>query len=249
MLNSLLITFRTLLIGVAAFATTLGIRAVVVPRFPSLVDNLTAVGISRNWAGFIASGGKFTGVSGTWIVPKATGTDRLSSDAVWVGVGGLTNTDLIQTGTQDIIAPNGQTDASAFYEMLPGNSRPLSVDIHPGDSVTASVNQTSSGNWTVIVKDNTTGQSATVDVSYPSSLSSAEWIVEDPSTRRSEIALDNFGSVPISAATAQKDGKTVSVSDSHARSMAMVNPGREILASPSGVGPDGTSFTVTRTSR
>src|SRR5581483_11427568 len=56
------------------------------PLQPAATDNL-----SYNWAGYVAGGGGFSGVSGSWVVPAVvSGTP--GADATWVGVGG-TNSD------------------------------------------------------------------------------------------------------------------------------------------------------------
>src|SRR5438067_6974472 len=48
---------------------------------------------SQNWSGYAATGGTFTSVSGTWIVPSVSVTTA-GADATWVGIGGATSTDL-----------------------------------------------------------------------------------------------------------------------------------------------------------
>src|SRR5580693_2390477 len=57
---------------------------------------------SYNWAGYTASGGNFTSVTGTWDIPQISGSASPSADATWVGIGGVTTQDLIQAGTQAI---------------------------------------------------------------------------------------------------------------------------------------------------
>jgi hypothetical protein len=78
---------------------------------------------SNNWAGYVATGGTFTSVSGSWIVPQvnATGT---SSDATWVGIGGTTSRDLIQTGTRAVVNSNGQVSYQETPEEFRSRSTP-----------------------------------------------------------------------------------------------------------------------------
>ena len=152
--------------------------------------------ITSNWAGYAAESGTFTSVTGSWIVPTVNESGDTSADAAWIGIGGISSDDLIQVGTQNIVTPDGQVQSSAFYELLPDTSQPLNeININPGDSISASINEVSSGQWTISLVDNTNGQSFNQNVEYNSSLSSAEWIEEDPSDGTSEIPFDNFGSI------------------------------------------------------
>ncbi len=200
---------------------------------------------SDNWAGFIATGGSFTSVSGSWVVPQvnATGT---SSDATWVGIGGTNSSDLIQTGTRGIVT-NGQVSYQAWYEMLPGNSQNIPLTISPGDSITASISQQSPNQWAISLIDSTTGRNYKTTVTYTSSLSSAEWIEEMPVLGRSFIPLDNFGSVQFIALSTIKDGTPLTPAQANAQPIVMVNSLNQVLAQPSALGSDGASFTVTRT--
>jgi Peptidase A4 family len=88
-------------------------------------------------------------------------------------------------------------------------------------------------------------------VTYRSSRSSAEWIEESPTMgRRTLLPLDNFGTVTVSGATTVVDGKQQSVAQAGAKPVAMYGSGgrSQVLAQPSALGTDGTSFSVTRTS-
>src|SRR5581483_11556967 len=64
---------------------------------------------------------------------------------------------------------------------------------------------------------NTSGQTYQQTVTYHSSLSSAEWVIEAPSGRGGIAPLDNFGRVQITSAAAIKDGASVSLADAGAR--------------------------------
>ncbi len=202
--------------------------------------------VSNNWAGYIATGGSFTSVSGSWVVPQVNAT-RTSADATWIGIGGMTHNDLIQTGTQAIVNNNGRISYQAWYEMLPADSHKIPLSINPGDSITASIVQQSTNQWIISLRDDTTGQNYQTTVNYVSSLSSAEWIEEMPVRGRSFIPLDNFGSVQFSALSAVKDGKALTPAQANAHSIVMGNYLGQVLAQPSTLGNDGASFTVTRT--
>ena len=204
--------------------------------------------ITSNWAGYAAESGTFTSVTGSWIVPTVNESGDTSADAAWIGIGGISSDDLIQVGTQNIVTPDGQVQSSAFYELLPDTSQPLNeININPGDSISASINEVSSGQWTISLVDNTNGQSFNQNVEYNSSLSSAEWIEEDPSDGTSEIPFDNFGSINFSGALTTMNGKTENLNGSNAKAITMVNSDNQPLAESSGISNDGVSFSVTRT--
>ncbi|MBV9545427.1 MAG: hypothetical protein JOY61_13745, partial [Chloroflexi bacterium] len=152
---------------------------------------------SQNWAGYAATGGTFTAVTGTWTVPQFTPDSQPGADATWVGIGGVTSRDLIQAGTQQTVSGNGTTQYETWVETLPQASHPVPLTINPGDSVTISITQQQTPDqWTVDYKNNTTGQTFSANETYQSSLSSAEWIEESPSSLRNrQLPLDNFGTV------------------------------------------------------
>jgi len=210
--------------------------------------NTAAQTTSANWAGYIASGGSYTSVSGSWTVGNPSDTEMSSADATWVGIGGVSSNDLIQVGTQNVVE-DGQVQTSAFYELLPYSSVPISsINVSPGDSISASVTETSPDEWNVSITDNTSGSTFSTQVSYDSSLSSAEWIEEAPSTNGiSQIPLDGFGTISFSNCLTTSSGSTENLTSSNAQIMSMDNSLGENLASVSGIS-SGNSFTITRTS-
>jgi hypothetical protein len=201
---------------------------------------------SSNWSGYVASGGTFSGVSATWNVPRVASAS-IGADATWVGIGGLNSRDLIQAGTQATTS-QGSVRYEAWVEMLPQSSRTVSLGVSPGDSVTVSITEQSSGVWTISIKNNTSGQSYSTTVQYSSSKSSAEWIEEAPSAGRGVMPLDDFGTIGFTSATAVRDGKAMNLAGLGARAISMINSQGEVIAQPSQLGADGGSFTVTRTS-
>jgi hypothetical protein len=202
---------------------------------------------TENWAGYETTSGTFSGVSGSWVVPNATEENGTSADATWVGIGGVTSNDLIQTGTQNEVSPDGQVTTSAFYELLPNTSQTIpNVVVQPGDTISASINEVGTGEWSIQLNDETSGESYATSVAYNSSQSSAEWIEEDPSDGYSQIPFDNFGTVAFTNAAAAINGVTEGISDSSAQAITMVTDDNQVLAAPSALTSDGTSFTVTR---
>jgi hypothetical protein len=218
------------------------------PASPQAPPQTTTGYTSSNWSGYLATNASFTAVSGSWTATLAAGNgSTTSADSTWIGIGGVTSADLIQVGTQNIIAANGQVSTSAFYELLPNVSQPVpGVTVSPGDSMTASISQISGGQWSISITDKTNGQSSTFTVSYASSLSSAEWIEEDPSfSFRRQIPFDNFHQAAFTGASTVANGVTYNLATGTAQPVTMVNNAGQPVAVPSAIGSDGASFTVT----
>jgi hypothetical protein len=206
---------------------------------------------SRNWAGYVASGGPFTSVTGSWTVPSVQTSSAAGGggDATWVGIGGATSTDLIQAGTQATVLGPGQVEYGAWLETLPQPSQPVPLSVNPGDAITVTLSQQSGGVWQISIVDQTTTQQYQTTVQYNSSLSSAEWIEEAPSVATvglRVINLDNFGTVQIQKAMATDAGKQETIAQAGGQSTTMYGRGGQELAAPSALGADGASFIVTR---
>lgn len=248
-------TFRLISIGLLSLFLNFGATSVVIPirqpitpvavSTPSVTS--PAHNTSVNWSGYEVSGGTFTGVSGTWIVPAAT-DNNFGASATWVGIGGISSHDLIQAGTQVTTDRSGRQFYESFFETLPDPSQPLPVTVNPGDSVTVSINQVLNGEWRMTFKNNSNGQSAQIDQAYNSSLSSAEWIQEAPSGARSGVwPLNDFGKVLFTNASVIKNGQTKSLLQVNAQPITMANFSGQPLTETSAIGNDGSSFTIIRT--
>ncbi len=202
---------------------------------------------SSNWSGYFAHGGSYTQVSASWVVPSPTGNgSSTSADATWIGIGGITTSDLIQIGTDDTVSANGQVTSAAFYEMLPDSAITISsMHISSGDTIQAAVNQTTTGEWNLSITDTTSNQTFSMNVAYNSSLSSAEWIEEDPSdTQGNLLPLDNFGTVDFTQASTLDSNVAQNLTESKAYSIDMVNSSNQTVAATSSIGSDNASFSV-----
>jgi hypothetical protein len=123
----------------------------------------------------------------------------------------------------------------------------VSLSVNPGDSVTVSITQKGALDWIISMKNNTTGGAYSTTVQYRSSNSSAEWVQEAPSVGRGTVPLDDFGTLKWSAASAVRDGNTLTLGALGAQAITMINGSRQALAVPSVIASDGMSFSVTRT--
>ncbi len=194
----------------------------------------------------MATNASFTGISGAWTVPTPTSTSTTadSSDAAWIGIGGITTSDLIQAGTYDTVSPAGVVTINAFYELLPAAATAIvTMTVSPGDQLTASITQTTAGNWTITLTDLTTAQTYTKAVAYTSSLSSAEWIEEVPTYSGGKLAtLDNFGTIQFTGGSTIMNGTSTTLAGTNPSSATMVNNSKPI-AIPGGL--SGGAFHVT----
>ncbi len=61
------------------------------------------------------------------------------------------------------------------------------------------------------------------------------------------LPIDAFGTVSFSGASATEGGQQVTLAQTQPEAINLETPGGQSLAVPSGIGPDGQSFSVTRT--
>jgi len=246
-----------------ALASTVGLAFVCAPA--ALADTSE----SSNWAGYAIhrNGVSFSKVVGAWRQPHAACTPgEPSYSAVWVGIGGysITSDALEQIGTEVDCTAAGKVASSAWYEMVPAASQTIKLIVRPGDELSASVRVL--GRTVQLTLDDLTRHrtfTKTLDASVVD-VSSAEWIVEAPSTCLSNnscqtLPLANFGSTGFDRARAESTtGHTGSIAD-HAwdsTEISLAPAGRHFViyhrpdaapgsATPSALGRSGSSFKVT----
>jgi peptidase A4-like protein len=214
--------------------------------------------MTSNWSGYAIgqyqSGHAFTSAQATWTVPTVTfgatqsGTNEEYS-ATWVGIGGFcmnalcTRVDrtLIQLGTSQYIASSNATSYFAWYEMLPQAPVTITaITVHPGDQVTASlqcVNPCSQKKqtWQLSMTNITTGQSWSQNFPYSSSLASADWIEEAPSSN-GVLPLADFNVVGVAPSLSNVSAwNSLTLS---ANGIQMSDPWGQ-TASPSSTDPNG----------
>ena len=116
-----------------------------------------------NWSGY-AEPGSFTSIGGSWTVPAVSAPPGATTYAsTWIGVDGLANRDLIQTGTESDVL-GGVVHYDAWWEVLPcGRAGHQEDDVQPGDHMTASIVRGAAARWTVTLTDVTTGASFSID--------------------------------------------------------------------------------------
>jgi Peptidase A4 family len=89
---------------------------------------------------------------------------------------------LIQTGTEQDVDSSGRATYSAWFELIPAPALTISMTVHPGDRMSAKIAELVplSEVWTITLRNDTTGESFTTTVPYPSTHLTAEWIEETP---------------------------------------------------------------------
>jgi hypothetical protein len=181
---------------------------------------------SSNWAGYAVhrSGVSFKKVSASWRQPTVScsrGSQTYS--AYWVGIGGFNpnSAALEQIGTEADCDAYGRPVLSAWYELVPAPSTPISFTLTPGDLINATV--TVNGHTVAMsLYDATRHRSVTKTLRARTvDTSSAEWIVEAPSDCNGvyscqTLPLANFGTTNFSAANAQAtSGRRGSIASSN----------------------------------
>lgn len=159
----------------------------------TVTDPTTSVEQSSNWSGYIDRGGPFTSVTGTFNVPTVT-TDGGTDNSQWIGVDGDSNNDLIQAGVAETVSSfSGHVTVYAWWEVLPAAETPITMPVAMGDSVSVTITQVGGSAWTIRIADLTNGRSFTTTQSYTGELTSAEWILEAPTSGRGrQTSLASF---------------------------------------------------------
>ena len=229
------------------FTYTLPVSAKTIHTSSVLFRSKKSPNVSTNWAGYVATSGPFSAISGSWTIPQVHASNTFAADASWIGIGGVSSSDLIQSGTQSMNGPDGSVTYDAWIETLPQAPVTIPVSVSPGDQISVSITEKSKSHWNISFTDQTTTQSYTKSISYASKNSSAEWIEEAPSDQYGVLPLDTFKNIHFTNGSVSEAGQTLSIASAHAQAIAMVNQSGTLLASPSALTSSGDGFTVTRT--
>lgn len=171
--------------------------------------------VSQNWSGYVASSSKhFTFVHSTFIEPTLhCGGHPDQSVSIWVGFDGLGGKTAEQAGTLATCGGPKYTTPSyeAWYQMYPSNAVDV-FKVSAQDDIDASVSYTDN-QYVFSLTDLNTTTTKSVHASCTScTRSTAEWIVERPTTCTSGkctiAALANFHRATLDAATATVTGSS-----------------------------------------
>lgn len=217
-----------------------------IPTHGGTVDSL-------NWSGYaVTPSVPVTSVSSTFTVPSA-GLVPPGFTATWTGIGGFTSgsTDLIQAGVGEQSLPSAPLVGPQYFawiETLPNPESPIqgcsgdpNCTVNPGDVVSVTISNTSGDNWSIQMSD--TGHwNYSTTLTYQSSRSSAEWILEAPTlavvqTIPAPVGVAHFGP------TSTFNGQSVAAGNPTTIDMGLGIGPNEATPSPLG-GPSGESFNV-----
>lgn len=223
-----------------------------------------ANGSSSNWSGYAAypivqsspSHGKkhssstptFSDVVGSWYVPQvsaSTSTNTYSS--TWVGLDGYNDSTVEQIGTEQDWS-NGSDSYYAWFEMYPkGGYQIDGFPVNPGDEISAEVQYTSKGSFTLTIVNVTQNvYYTTTQVLRQGKRLSANWITEAP-WLGGELPLADFGTVDMFGCSATMNGHVGAIDDSMWQNddITMETSNGTVKAQPSNLTNGGTAFSVT----
>lgn len=211
-------------------------------------------GTSSNWAGYAIQtnlanpqNNAVSDVKGTWVIPTVDCSSTPTGYAsIWVGIDGYSSNTVEQTGT-DSDCSSGSARYYAWYEMYPKFSILISsLQVSAGDTMQAEVKYNGNGHFLLTITDQTKGTSfSTVQMSKKARRSSAEWIVEAPSSG-GVLPLSNFGTASLSNSQATVNGITGSINNGAWQydKIDMASNSGALKAQTSSLSPDGKSFSV-----
>jgi hypothetical protein len=208
---------------------------------------------SNNWGGYAAvrQGTKFKYIQATFFVPYVNCSATPSSfSGHWVGLDGLASLTVEQDGI--LAACNGTTpEYSAWYERFPLAPVYKNVELHPGDSIVASVYYDSGKkNFRLSLTDTTNGDGFSVRKSCPNGSvcdrASAEAISEAPADGGTilpltDFAAESYSSVKVTDRAGQRGGLTAANWDTEA--ITTVNSKSDVLDQPTHL-DHGTAFAM-----
>jgi hypothetical protein len=202
---------------------------------------------ARNWSGYAVSGGSYTSVSGTWVVPtvlrpaKKRQVRKAAFSSDWVGIDGFTNSNLIQTGTEEDWTGGRSPSAqyTAWWEILPAPETPIPMTVHPGDVMSATISDVAGPSWMISLTNTSTGQRFSTTAGYAGQLSSAEWIHEAVSVNGRVANLPDDTNVPFDKGAV--NGVAVALNGSDA---GVMTKGRHVISAPSVPDGDADGFAV-----
>ena len=218
---------------------------------PAQLATTGAAPLSYNWAGYANTGSPgqtFSYVAGSWTVPTVTASpfSPSSYSAFWVGLDGYSSNSVEQTGIAADVT-NGVTHYSAWWEMYPNAPVTItSVNVSPGDQMSASVTYLGSNSYQLVLNDVTTRHDFSVTVAGSNDArSSAEWIAEAPASYGGILPLADFGTVNFSNASTTLDGTPGVISDFPYARMDLLPTYALLGATTSALNGTGDGFSVT----
>ena len=207
---------------------------------------------SDNWSGYnigadypqVAAGTTFTNITGEWTVPTARQdtAGQAEDSASWIGIGGgcvtdncdVTDSTLIQAGTEQDVSSTGQASYDAWWEIIPEPETEVSLPVSAGNKIYVSIDEaTTPGIWSITIDNLSTGESFSTTTPYSSSMDTAEWIEETPleigAGSTGLAAMPKLGTVHFTDATLNAANPGFQTADE----IQLVTSSGQVLATPS----------------
>jgi hypothetical protein len=227
-----------------------------------------------NWSGYAVetnlsnpTSGAVTGVTGSWTVPTVTPTSADAYSATWVGIDGDSDDTVEQIGTEQDVTPSGQTDYYVWFEMYPEGAYYIEgFPVAPGNIFSAQVKYLgtttatervgrrrtvlSAEEFQLTITNVTQNVTFTVPPSYTTvtfsaQRSSAEWIMEAPSSYFGVLPMADYNSVAFSNCAATLEGVTGPINDASWANEAITASNDGTLSTPGPLNGSGNGFTIT----
>ena len=235
---------------VLAVAALAAVSGTAIARAP--VSDLQRTGkahsSSTNWSGYAVFNGTFSDVKGTFKVPAADCSaikgQQLTMASPWVGLDGYSNGTVEQTGT-DTDCIGSSPYYQAWYEFYPDRSVTINHPVQPGDTMNVEVSHSGS-TTTLYIQDVTRNWNFTTTSNLSFGLASAEWILEAPASKLTKFNTpDPFSNATASDGTHSNAAISAFGSNNTDAITLVSKNARAPRATPSALGGDGKSFSVT----
>jgi hypothetical protein len=202
------------------------------------ITGRTATGwTSGNWSGYAGTTAGANQVSGDWTVPAVSKTSGNTYSSTWIGIDGFTNSDLIQTGTeQDWVG--GKAKYDAWWEILPAPETLISMTVKPGDAMEADIHFNGS-QWLITIEDVSESESFSILKNYTGPGASVEWIQE--ATQINGVVATEAHYSPYTFSNCGFDGGGIAFTTGNRG--VMVQKGKQV-STPSNPGKAGNDFNM-----
>jgi len=234
---------------------TLGVNRIAPAGTPSVG------GTNNRWAGYVVAGQAYGTMSGSWTVPVVSYAQRPGNpsdeySSAWIGIGGNAENDgtLVQLGTaQEASSSTGVPRYYAWYLFYGGIGQgevkldPTQYPVGPGDKITASIQCVASctpnpngQTWTLTMTSSLWPHPWVSDkITYNSSMSSAEWIMEATTVGGIIQQMPKFAPITFTGLSADGASPTLSFAEN---GLTIADGNNSALAIPTP--PAENSFTV-----
>src|SRR5207245_9250272 len=139
------------------------------------------------------------------------------------------------------VGRGGAATYFAWWEIIPEPETQVSLPVRAGNTITVTINQTSPGQWVIVIRNVTSGRQVTIKTPYSSTHATAEWIEETPL-----IIGTNGGFAPLPTLSSPVfDHATVNGAPANLKSseeIQLIDSNNRVIGAPSAPDPDNDGF-------